>query len=185
MQEPAIGMFELSSVARGILVADAVVKKAEVRMISSHVVSSGKYLILFCGEVAEVDESYRAGVEAADSGMINKLFLPMIHPDIMQAILGEFQPPRYEAICVVESTSMVSTVKAADIAIKMAAVQVTELRLAQGLGGKGYFIMTGEHPDLEAAYHAARQHVEEDGTLCGHEFIPAPHRDITDRGVTF
>ena len=57
----ALALLEVASLARGVVAADAVAKQAQVELLECSPVSPGKYLILFAGGVAEVDESLRAG----------------------------------------------------------------------------------------------------------------------------
>ena len=59
----AVGCVEVSSVARGLDSADAMVKTAQVRLLASHPVCPGKYVILVGGSVAEVNAADRARLE--------------------------------------------------------------------------------------------------------------------------
>src|SRR6266545_4512691 len=63
---PALGLLELSLVARGVLTADALVKRAEVELVASRPVSGGKHLVILAGGVEEVGEAMSA-VRAADA----------------------------------------------------------------------------------------------------------------------
>ena len=69
------------------------------------------------------------------------------------------------------------------IAAKATPVQLIEIRLANGLGGKGYFVMTGELPDVEDSLEAAAEFVKSKGMLAAREIIPSPHPDLIEKGV--
>jgi hypothetical protein len=56
-------------------------------------------------------------------------------------------------------------------------VELLELRLADGIGGKAYFVLTAELDLVEAAL-AAAQHILEPGLLVSREIIAAPHNDL-------
>jgi len=183
MKEPALGMLELKSVARGIRVTDTVVKKAPVRLLSTNAICPGKYTILFCGEVADVEESMTAGIASAGDLLINDLFLPHVHRSIIPAMTGTTVIESFGAVGIIETFSIASCIKAADIAAKEAAIQLVEVRLANGLGGKGYFVMTGDLPDVEASLEAATKHVKGEGLLAGSEIIQSPHPDLIDKGL--
>jgi microcompartment protein CcmL/EutN len=174
----ALGLVELGSIARGYVVTDAMVKKAPVRLLESRAVTPGKYIVLVTGDVAEVDEALKAGLAAAQGTMIDQLFLPQAHPQIAPLVRGEM-PARAapDALAIIETGSVASTIVSADAAAKAAEVLLLEMRLAVGIGGKGYFTMTGELYQMEAAVEAA---VAIAGPwLAGHETIARPHDDLT------
>jgi microcompartment protein CcmL/EutN len=77
----------------------------------------------------------------------------------------------------VELFSTASTVLAADVALKAAEADVIEIRLAVGIGGKGFFILTGKLEEVEAAVEAAKN-ITKSGLLVSTEIIPAPHLEV-------
>lgn len=180
---PAIGLIELKSVARGIFVTDTIAKKAPVRILKTHPVCPGKYIILFAGDVAPVEESLAAGVASADDMLVNELILPQVHEDVIPAINGVSKVKKFGSLGVVETFSVASCIVAADIAAKMADISLVEIRLAMGLGGKAYFVMTGDLNSVEVATSAAVEHVRSEGLLAGSEIIPAPHSDVIEKAV--
>lgn len=184
MKEPAIAMIEFKSVAKGIFVTDAIAKKAPVRILETHPVCPGKYMLLFCGEVEDVQESWKTGRELAGDLLVNELLLPNVHPSIIPALTGTTDIKQFGAIAVIETFSIASCVLSADIAAKKAEVELVEIRLAQGLGGKGYFVMTGKLlEDVQAAFEAARDYARHEGLLAGSELIPNPHPDLINKGI--
>jgi microcompartment protein CcmL/EutN len=59
----AVGLIELNSIASGFEVTDAMLKAADVELIVSRTICSGKYMVIVGGEVAAVRS-------AVDSGMV-------------------------------------------------------------------------------------------------------------------
>jgi microcompartment protein CcmL/EutN len=175
--DPALALLELSSIARGVLCADAMVKKAPVRILQNHPISSGKFLIVLCGGVAEVDESFRAALEVAGNATVDKLFLPQAHEQLAPLLAGRAPGPATDAVAVIETGSVTAAVLGADAAAKAADVTLLDLRLGQGIGGKGYFTMTGDLESIEAAVSAARAAIEH-GLVVGVEIIARPHEDL-------
>jgi len=176
--DPALGVLELSSIARGVVVSDAMVKKAPIRVLQSHPISPGKHLIVIAGGVAEVDEAMGAGVEAAGALLVDRLFLPQAHEQLAPLVAGQaVARPAIEAVAVLETYSATATILAADAAAKAAQVTLLDMRLGQGLGGKGFFTMTGDLDSIEAAA-AAGQGAIENGLLVGVEIIARPHEDL-------
>ena len=175
MNHPALALVEITSVARGMVVCDALVKRAIVEVLRAHPVDPGKYNILFVGPVAEVEEAMDAAEEAAAGTMLDRLLLPNVHEAVVPAIRGAVKRPEIVALGIVETHTMAGSIVGLDAALKAAEVEVVELRLAAGLAGKGYFVVTGEQHDVEAALEAA---VERAGSDVMTEIIPRPHPDF-------
>ena len=175
---PALGVIELSSVARGVVVADAMVKKAPVELVFARAVSSGKFVVIVTGEVADVEEAMGAAIETAQATLVDRLLLPQAADPLLAALRRHAPSPgATDAVGIFETFSVASTLLAADAAAKAAQVEVAELRLADGLGGKAYFIVAGEQADVEAAMFAA-EHITATGMLLGREVIARPHEDL-------
>lgn len=173
----ALGFLELRSIARGILVCDALVKRAPVRLLLTEPVSPGKYLILFDGGEAEVEESFRAAVEVAKDALVDKLMLSLPHEQLWAGIAGTLERPELDSIVVVEAHSVAGTLAAADAALKAADVRMFQLQLAKGIGGKGWFALSGSLDHVEAAAEAATRALG-DGLLAGIEIVARPHEEL-------
>ena len=183
-EPPALALLEIASLARGVVVADAVAKRAQVQLLFCEAVSPGKYLILFAGGVAEVEEALGAGAQAAGDALVDRLFLPQAHGQLLPAIR---QGPRgfphgaaEETAGVVELHSVAAALRSADAACKAAEVRLQLLHLARGIGGKAWFILRGQLESVDAAVLAATEAAGE-GLLAGAEVIARPHGDL--RGV--
>ncbi|HEY0195895.1 MAG TPA: BMC domain-containing protein, partial [Kofleriaceae bacterium] len=72
---PALGVLEVGTIARGVVAADASLKRAPAILLSSRAVSGGKHLVMVEGGVAEVDEAMAAGRRAADPLLLDSLQL--------------------------------------------------------------------------------------------------------------
>ena len=174
---PALGLLELSSIARGIAVCDAMVKRAPVQVLLARPGSPGKYLVLVCGAVAEVDEAMQAGTAFAQDTLLDRLFLAQADAQLTLALEREPRDSAIDALAIVELTTVAASLLAADAAVKAAAVKLRTLRLADGIGGKGYFTLTGPLPDVDAAVAAARDAVGHSRIVMT-EVIPRPHADL-------
>jgi microcompartment protein CcmL/EutN len=175
---PALAVVELSSIARGHRVADAMLKRAPVRLLRADPVSPGKFLVLVEGDVAAVDESFRVGTDVAGDRIVDKLFLPQPHLALWPALAGGANAGEgVESLGVVETTTVAATILGADAALKAAKVRVTELQLARGIGGKAFFTVTGPLAEVEAAVDAAVGALDAP-LVHTTEIIPAPHADF-------
>jgi microcompartment protein CcmL/EutN len=181
MTGPALALIEVASIARGHRVADAMVKRAPVELLRCDPVSPGKLLVLVAGEVAAVDEAFRAGLEVAAQGTLDKLFLPRAHDQLPAALRGEARAgDDVDALGIVETTTVAATILAADAAVKAAVVRLIEMQLARGIGGKAYFTVTGALDEVEAAVEAGVGVVDA-ATVYATEIIAAPHADLVGR----
>ncbi len=176
---PALALIEVSSIARGMVVSDACVKKAPVKLVASKPISPGRYITVFWGEVAEVDESFRAGIEAAGDTLVDRLFLPGAHHALLAALLRVDKPANVDSIGIVETFTVAATLLSADAACKAAEVALLELRLASGIGGKAYYIVSGLLHDVEASLEAGRGILAQ-SQLVRTEVIPRPAPDFAD-----
>ena len=118
----AIGMVELTSIARGIETSDFMVKAAQVELIRSSTVCPGKYIIIIAGDTGDVKASMAEGIRQGGESVVNTLLLPNAHPQLIPAISMTTQPPAGGAVGVLEFYSIASAITAADVAAKAANV---------------------------------------------------------------
>jgi microcompartment protein CcmL/EutN len=151
MIEPALALLEFSSIAAGIEAGDAMVKRAPVARLITGTVQPGRYLVMVTGDVASVEEAVAAGKEIGTNTLSDSIFLPNVHPRVVSALAGERQVGFNDALGIVESDTVATAIAAADAGLKGAEVELVQLRLADGLGGKGLALFTGLLSDVEAA----------------------------------
>lgn len=179
MYEPALALLEFDSIAIGIQAGDAMVKRAPVDHIRSGTVQPGHYLVLVAGEVAAVQEAVEMGVETGRAALRDHLFLPNVHPDVVSALTIGFQSSQpLEALGVVETHTVAAAIQAADAGLKGALVRLHQLRLADGLGGKGLTIFAGVVADVEAAVEIGAAVVA--SQLIRQVIIPQLHVEMWD-----
>jgi microcompartment protein CcmL/EutN len=167
---PALGFIETASIARGVEALDALLKRARVAVLLTSVAPRGKYLILFGGGVAEVEEALKAGLETAGAGVVNHFLIPSVHPQLPAAIKGRVAVPGLEAVGLIETRDVASSVYAGDAAAKAARVTLIEAR--QQPGGKGLVVMTGPVGDVRAAVAAGVASLKDRGMLVAEVVIP-------------
>ncbi len=174
----AIGIVETSSIARGFLIADTVLKTADVQMLVNRTICPGKYMVLIAGSVAAVESSIEAGVAAGAHTVVDQFVIPNVHPSIFPAISGVNNLPDMDALGVIESFSVASIIEAADAAAKTANVQLICIHLAMAIGGKGWVSLTGSLSAVEAAVKVASDIVAERGLLVDSVVVPAPRPEV-------
>jgi microcompartment protein CcmL/EutN len=177
----AIAAVETSSIAQGTLAADAILKTAEVEILGLGPLSPGKFWILIGGEVAAVRVSFRRGLEAAGETLLDSLFIPQLHEGVLPALRGTCPPQEHDALGIIETLTAASAIVAADQAAKAAAVVLRDLRLSNGLGGKGVLWLSGAVGDVQAAIEAGRAEALRKGLLARSVVIPRLHPQLKAR----
>lgn len=178
--DPALALVEFDSIAAGIMAGDAMVKKAPVARIVAGTVHPGRYLVLVSGEVAPVQEALAAGLAAGSGAILDHVFLPGVHHDLPAGIAAGRRPGPIEALGIVETASVAAAIQAADAGLKGAQVTLLELRLADGLGGKGLAFFSGAVTDVEAAMAIACEAIAEGGHLLNAVVIPQLHAEMAE-----
>ncbi len=148
-------MIEFSSIAAGTFAADAMAKEAELSLLRTGTVQRGNYVVLIGGNTAEVELCFNAGILHGSPKIVDDVFLPDVDRQVLKALEGKRQNTLCDTMAVLETSTLPAIVRATDAAVKGAQVTLKELRLADGLGGKGLAHLTGERADVEAAVELA------------------------------
>lgn len=174
----AIGMNEIMSIPTGMLACDAMLKAADVELVSAGCVCAGKYYIVVSGEVAAVQASVEAGREVAEGLLVDSLVIPNVDRQVAPAIAACRMVDRLQALGIMETYSLCAAVHAADAAAKAADVDLLEVRLGRGLGGKSFILLTGEVAAVRASIDQAECLEETKGLMAKSAVIPSPHPDM-------
>lgn len=156
MNVVTIGAIETSSIAQGIVAADAMVKTAEVQLLEATPLSPGKYWVLIAGEVAPVRASLTRGVQVAAETLLDSFFIPQLHEQVLPALRGVAPERDDDALGVLETLSAAAAIEAADAAAKASDIMLRDIRLSNGIGGKGVVYFTGGVGNVQAALEAGR-----------------------------
>ncbi len=108
-----------------------------------------------------VPEPHQIVIQPWDRGVLGAIekaitksdigLMPNVDGTVVGALRGERRAGTGEALGIVETATVAATIEAADAGVKGASVDLLELRLADGLDGKGYLLFDGAVSDVEAA----------------------------------
>ena len=154
---PALGLVEFDSIAAGNQAGDIMVKAAPVKALYGGTVQPGRYLLLATGDTASVEIAVQRAVEIGRAALLDSLCLADVHGDVVSALTGEALSNANTAVGVIETDTIASILRGADAGCKHADVSLDALKLADGIGGKGVGLFSGEVGDVEAALDRAAE----------------------------
>lgn len=174
----AIGLLELTSVAKGIEATDLMLKASDVELLMSRPICSGKHIVLVRGDVAACASSLKAGEEAGRECVADSVLIPSLHEEVFPAISQATQVAKVEALGVIEGFNVATLIEAADASVKSAEVHLLEIRMAMALGGKAFAVLTGSVAAVTAAVQTGKMALKEKGLLTNYAIIPSPKKEL-------
>lgn len=158
------------------------VKASPLGSIYTGTIHPGRYVIVVSGDTASVEVAVDTGSSVAGDTLVDLVFLPDVHQLVVDAIISDadLADCRGDALGVVETVTIAAVIDAADAGVKAAAVDVPAVRLADGLGGKGYVLFSGDLAEVEAAVDAAVSRGERTDAELRHVIIAQLHDEIRD-----
>ncbi len=172
--QKAIGMIEFKTVASGITAADQMVKTSDVELLEAQVVCPGKYIALIAGDLSAVKAAVESAEKSNPENLIGKFVLGNPDESIFPAIYGTSSIEGVGALGILETYDASSIIVAADIAAKTAIVKLIELRIAKGMCGKSYMLITGEVAAVTAAIEKAKNSIKDNGMFLDSSVIASP-----------
>ena len=174
----ALTMIECNSIAVGIEAADAMVKAAQVEILMLKTICPGKYVVGVYGEVAAAQAALDAGLAQGKDAVIDHFLIPNIDHTVITAMACSFSTAKGAAIGVIETFSSAASVYAADAAVKAADIELLEVRLAMGLGGKAFCLISGDVANVETAVQAGSATAAEKGLLVRDAVVPSMSPEV-------
>ncbi len=174
----SIGLIECKSIAKGIETADEMIKSSDVKLILATPMCPGKYIILIGGNVSSVKNAIKVGREKSGIFLISDHVIPNVHEDIFPALTATSNIKKISALGIIETMSTISSVVAGDTALKASNIQLIEIRLARGLGGKGFVIITGDVASVKSAVKSCENKLKDTGEIISSVVIPSPTDEV-------
>ena len=169
----AIGMIEFKTTATGVTAADAMVKTSDVEIVEAQTVCPGKYIAIITGDLSAVKAAVDTAVTTYEDKCIDSFVLGNPHESLFPAIYGTTQVEEISALGILETYD-------ADQPAKTAIVDLIELRIAKGMCGKSYMMITGEVSAVSASIDRAKELVAEKGMYLDSSVIAHPDKRMID-----
>lgn len=177
----SLGLLELRSIARGIKAADEMLKSADVELVMATPICPGKYVILITGNVGAVKNAMETGVRESDIFLVENHIINNVDEKVIPAISGTSMISDVKAIGVIETISALTSVMAGDIAVKTSNVEIIEIRIARGLGGKGFIVICGELSAVKSAIKSCVAELQEGGQIISTSVIASPNKELISK----
>ena len=177
----SLGLIELRSIAIGMKAADEMLKAADVHLIMATPICPGKYIIIVSGNVGAVKNSVEVVIKESGIFIVDHQIINNVNEKVTPAIAGTSDFGPLKSIGIVESMSALTSIKAGDIAVKASNVELIEIRIARGLGGKGFLVITGELSSVKSAIKACENQLQEEGLIISTAVIASPQKELLDK----
>jgi microcompartment protein CcmL/EutN len=165
-------MIEFNSIAVGIEAADQMFKAAQVEPLMLKTICPGKFVAAVHAGVAAVQASIESGMHTGSDTVVDHFVIPNVDPAVISAMSSSIAGAGGGAVGVIETFSAASCIVAADLAIKTADVDLLEVRIAMGVGGKAFCILAGDVGPVEMSVEAGSASAAKKGLLVRKTIIP-------------
>jgi microcompartment protein CcmL/EutN len=180
----AIGMIELSSIAAGYKVQDAMLKAAEVKLLVARTVCPGKYIVIIGGKVASVKASLESGRREAEGFLVDELMISNVDSAVFPALSGCVPVPHNrQAMGIIETFSSASVIEASDAAVKAARVTLIRIHVAMAIGGKGFMMVCGDVAAVKTAIEAGATRIKSGGLLVNKVVITGASKELFEESI--
>lgn len=169
----SIGSIEFRSIAKGIEIADFMVKKSDVEIIYFKMICPGKFIVILNGNEDAIKEAVDYGVELGKSFIVDSFIVNAVHKDIINGLKNKYSEKIKGAYGIMETISVCSGIKALDRMLKNANVAVVKIQTAFVIGGKFVFVVSGEVSDIEDGMREAKLAIDEK-KIVNISIIPSP-----------
>ena len=177
----AVGVIELKSIAKGVDATDAALKSAGVKLICAHPACPGKYEIILTGSISDVTAAIEHVRGRFEQYIVDSSIMGRIDEQVIKALFGTQSGVKQGSLGLIETYSAASAIKAGDIAVKTSRVELYDMRVSRGMGGKGIVFVTGDVGDVTAAVEAGGAYAKGIGMLHATTVIAAPHAELWEQ----
>ena len=174
----SIGVIEISNIVKGYVACDNILKATKIEMVMAQPICPGKFVMVFGGTIASIDTACSYVNENFSEYVLDIQKFGNIDKRVFDGLNGACSGEATGALGLVETFTAASCILAADAMLKAANVELSEIRIARGMGGKSYVAVCGSVGAVNAAVEAGAINSEESGTLVDKAVIASPHEDL-------
>ncbi len=176
-----VGLIEFTSIPAGYEAVDTMLKAANVELLRANTACPGKYLAIIGGNVGAVNTACTAARNLAGRKAVLCEAIDSLDDTVAEALRERPRDVAVRSLGCVETRSALGAIMAADILVKAGRIELMGIRIAQGLGGKGYVNFTGEIAAVNTAIAACEAKLADTKVIMGTCAIATPHPDLVAR----
>lgn len=174
----SIGVIEISNIVKGYVACDNILKATKIDMVMAQPICPGKFVMIFGGTISSVDTACSYVEENFKEFVLDIQRFGNIDKRVFDGLNGGCSSDTTGALGLMETFTAASCILAADAALKAANVELSEIRIARGMGGKSYVAVCGSVGAVNAAVEAGALNAQENGTLVDKAVLASPHEDL-------
>ncbi len=174
----SIGVIEISNIVKGYVACDSILKATKIDMVMAQPICPGKFIMIFGGTISSVDTACSHVLENYKEFVLDIQKFGNIDKRVFDGLNGAGSGNTTESLGLVETFTAASCILAADAALKAANVELCDIRIARGMGGKSYVALSGSVGAVNAAVEAGALNAQENGTLVDKAVLASPHEDL-------
>lgn len=169
----ALGILEFNSISKGFEVSDILLKSSFVEVEILRHICPGKFLTIISGDVEEVREALEKVNKDDDKKIVETNIISSAHEELLKGLKKRPLVLQYDAIGIMECSTVTSMLVALDAGLKASSVQLVKLVLGNGIAGKAYFIFTGSVSSVEEGIKASMKIIDSK-RIIHQTVIPSP-----------
>ncbi|WP_321972737.1 BMC domain-containing protein [Paratractidigestivibacter sp.] len=174
----SIGLIELTSIPVGYETVDAMLKAANVELLRAAPSCPGKYLVVIAGNVGSVATACAAAERTASKKAILCRAINHLADSVADALKQASRDVKVKSLGCVETRTGLGAILIADHLVKAGRIDLMSIRIAQGIGGKGYVNFTGEIAAVNTAIAACIAKCDDPKLIMSTCAIATPHPDL-------
>lgn len=170
----AVGLIETKNVTKGILLTDRMLKQSPIEILKAISLCPGKYMIILAGDLAAVYNAVQIGKKEFNNNILDSCVLGNIDQQVISALSEHIRNDLCkDALGIIETYTAAAAILSADTAVKTAVVDLVKIKVAQGLAGKCYIILTGDVAAVETSIRGGISAIKSENVV-DWTVIPSP-----------
>ncbi len=171
----SVGLIELRHIPLGYETVDAMLKAADVELVRASPSCPGKFLAIVTGGVGAVECACAAAERSAGRQAVVCRAIDHLDEAVAEALKARPMPDKLESFGSIETRTALSAILAADLVVKASRVRLICIRMAQGIGGKGYVNFTGDIASVRNAIETCKARCGDPSLITSSCAIATPH----------